>query len=229
MGRGLAVTLACVLIGLAEQATATEPPSGTPDPHAVAVNIERTPVQAWPGYGIYLGNGLVITAAHVVGHALLTQPKVVVEGQRLATAPVKEGSFPDQDLTVLRITDPVPSDLATLHTTLCSDPTHPGEAVVVATPEKVTSSAMEAPEALPPDLRGRYGTSSIKDVYTTGNSGSGVFDADSRCLRGIMSAKIEQHLRLIVNGEHVVRTVGVGKIFVPAADIRAFLAGLPAP
>ena len=44
-----------------------------------------------------------------------------------------------------------------------------------------------------------------------------------------MSSKIEQHLRLIVNGEHVVRTVGLAKHFVPAGDIRTFLQGLPSP
>ena len=32
-----------------------------------AVNIVHTPPQDWTGYGVYLGNGLVLTAAHVVG------------------------------------------------------------------------------------------------------------------------------------------------------------------
>jgi hypothetical protein len=229
MRRSLAGALACLLgCGVARAESAQQTPA-PPDPHAVAVNIERTPVQPWPGYGIYLGDGLVITAAHVVGHALLTQPKVVVAGQRLSAAAIKEGNYPDQDLTVLRITDPVPPALAGQHTVVCSDPPHAGEAVVVSTPERVTTSAMVTPEALPLQYRGRYAASSIKDVYTTGNSGSGVFDADHRCLLGIMSSKIEQQLRLIVNGEHVTRTVGVAKHFVPAADIRAFLAGLPAP
>ena len=30
---------------------------------ALTVHINRTPKQSWPGYGIYLGNGLVLTAA----------------------------------------------------------------------------------------------------------------------------------------------------------------------
>src|SRR5260370_40119508 len=34
-----------------------------------AVNIHRTPMQSWgPGYGIYLVEGLFITAAHVAAH-----------------------------------------------------------------------------------------------------------------------------------------------------------------
>ena len=35
------------------------------DLRAYAVHINRTPAQPWPGYGMYLGNGLVVTAAHV--------------------------------------------------------------------------------------------------------------------------------------------------------------------
>lgn len=199
-----------------------------PSLQAVAVNIQRTPVQSWTGYGIYLGNGLVITAAHVAGHSILTQPRVVVDGHPLPTTTLKEGSYPEDDLTVLRITDPLPADLATRHTAICTNPPHPGEAVTVSTPEKLTTSSVVAPEMLPPNLRATY-TASIKDVYTTGNSGSGVFDSDRQCLLGIMSSKLEEHVRLIVNGEHVTRTVGIAKHFVPAADIHAFLQGLPSP
>jgi len=32
-------------------------------------NIFQQPRQPWPGYGIFLGKGLVLTAAHVVGRA----------------------------------------------------------------------------------------------------------------------------------------------------------------
>src|SRR3984885_11044685 len=35
---------------------------------AFAVHIHRTPQQPWPGYGVYLGNGLILTAAHVAGN-----------------------------------------------------------------------------------------------------------------------------------------------------------------
>ena len=42
-----------------------------------AVNIHRTPVQPWTGNGIYLWNGLFVTAAHVVGAGWMTRPKVV--------------------------------------------------------------------------------------------------------------------------------------------------------
>ena len=56
-----------------------------------------------------------------------------------------------------------------------------------------------------------------------------MFDADSHCLLGIMSSKIEQQLHLIVNGSPAVRTIGLAKHFVPAPDIKAFLARVPHP
>ena len=37
------------------------------DLKAFAVHVNRTPRQSWPGYGIYLGNGLILTASHVPG------------------------------------------------------------------------------------------------------------------------------------------------------------------
>lgn len=37
-----------------------------------AVHIVQNPPQEWTGYGIYLGKGLILTAAHVVGSAAKT-------------------------------------------------------------------------------------------------------------------------------------------------------------
>jgi hypothetical protein len=76
--------------------------------------------------------------------------------------------------------------------------------------------------AIPADLRGRFGTA-IADVATTGNSGSGVFDAVNLCLLGIISRKISvvQHgLRL---GAPVAATRDIAKYFVPAPVIKAFI------
>ncbi|MCW6510374.1 serine protease [Lichenifustis flavocetrariae] len=221
----VARSIRVAMLGVAVTAPAAAETSPAIDVKALAVNVQRTPAQTWPGYGIYLGNGFVVTAAHVAGHGILTQPQVVVAGRALPTSIVKEGSYPDNDLTVLKIADPVPPELAGLHAAICAGAPQPGEAVVVATPEKVTTSAIIAPEVLPPDMRVKF-AASIRDVYSTGNSGSGVFDADRHCLLGIMSSKIEQHLRLIVNGEHVVRTVGLAKHFVPSQAIQTFLGDL---
>jgi hypothetical protein len=53
-----------------------------------AVDIWQDPPQSWgPGRGVYLGKGLVITAAHVVTPVARTKPRVHTAGMELpATA-----------------------------------------------------------------------------------------------------------------------------------------------
>ena len=72
---------------------------------------------------------------------------------------------------------------------LCERAPYAGEAVVVAIPEGTARSRVLPPQAIPAELRDRFGTA-IADVATTGNSGSGVFDAANLCLLGIISRKI---------------------------------------
>jgi hypothetical protein len=106
-------------------------------------------------------------------------------------------------------------------TPLCEHPPYAGERVVVAIPEGTAPSKILPRQAIPADLRGRFGTD-IADVATTGNSGSGVFDAADLCLLGIMSRKIsilQQPLKLGAPA----RTTDIAKYFVPAAEIRAFI------
>ena len=143
-----------------------------------------------PGYGIYLGNGLILTAAHVAGDVAQTKPHVVIAGQDLPAALVKQGSLDSVDLTLLSIDGTkLPVGLQMRRTPLCEHPPYAGERVVVAIPEGTAPSRVLPRQAIPADLRGRFDTT-IADVATTGNSGSGVFDAANLCLLGIMSRKI---------------------------------------
>ena len=192
---------------------------------AYAVNIHRSPTQTWPGYGIYLGNGLFITAAHVVGRAWLTRPKVVIGGQEYPTRVVKEGSLEATDLTLLSIEESLlPMRLRLRKTLLCKQRPWPGEQVVTVVPEGIARSHIMAPERLPLDVR-KFGTV-IADVARTGNSGSGVFDAQKRCLLGIMSRKISQSRTRPDTGK--IEMHDIAKYFVPASEIAAFLpADLP--
>jgi hypothetical protein len=189
---------------------------------ALAVHINRTPQQPWPGYGVYLGNGLILTAAHVAGNFAQTQPHVIVAGQDLPAALVKQGSLEGVDLTLLSIDGTkLPVNLQMRRTPLCGRPPYPGERVVVATPEGTAPSKILPRQAIPADLRERFGTD-IADVASTGNSGSGVFDAADLCLLGIVSRKIsitQQPLKLGAPG----RTTDIAKYFVPAEEIRAFI------
>lgn len=187
---------------------------------AYAVNVHRTPVQSWPGYGIYFGKGLFITAAHVVGRAWLTRPKVVIAGRQYPTRVVKEGSFEGTDLTLLSIEESLlPLRLRLRRNSLCKEPPWPGEQVVTVVPEGVARSYILPPSRLPADVR-KFSTV-IADVAQTGNSGSGVFDAKKRCLLGIMSRKISQARIRPDTGKTEMHDIA--KYFVPASEIAAFL------
>ena len=200
-------------------ARAQSDPSGLT---ALAVHINRTPKQSWPGYGIYLGNGLVLTAAHVAGDVAETKPHVVIAGQDLPATLVKQGSLDSVDLTLLSIDGTkLPVGLQMRRTPLCPHPPFAGERVVVAVPEGTAPSKILPRRAIPADLRGRFDTA-IADVASTGNSGSGVFDASDLCLLGIMSRKISVTLRPLTVGAPA-RTVDIAKYFVPAAQIKAFI------
>jgi len=186
-----------------------------------AVNVHRTPMQTWgPGYGIYLGKGLFITAAHVVGRGWLTRPKVAIDGREYPTSIVKEGDFETTDLTLLSIEQSLlPMRLRLRTNSLCKDPPWPGEEVITIVPEAAVHSHVISPAKLPMDVR-KFSTV-IGDVATTGNSGSGVFDAKNRCLLGIMSRKIS--LSQMKVGAAKPEIHDVAKYFVPASAISAFL------
>src|SRR5580698_1127232 len=210
--------LGCAALTVAFTSTIAQAQSAQSDQSgltALAVHINRTPKQPWPGYGIYLGNGLILTAAHVAGNVVQTKPHVLIAGQDLPATLVKEGSLESVDLTLLSIDGTkLPVGLQMRRTPLCEHPPYAGERVIVAIPEGTAPSRVLPRQAIPADLRGRFDTN-IADVATTGNSGSGVFDAADLCLLGIMSRKIsilQQPLKLGAPA----RTTDIAKYFVPA-------------
>ena len=185
-----------------------------------AVNIVRDPPQEWTGYGIYLGNGLVITAAHVVGRAARTKPSVRIAGIDLAATAIREGWFELQDLTLLLIDEQkLPPSLRMRRMPLCDNPPWVGEPVIVAVPEGTARSRIMSPFLIQASLRARFSTL-ISDVATTGNSGSGVFDATRKCLLGIMSRKIQARP---LGADSEAKPRDVAKYFVPASVIRQFI------
>jgi len=192
---------------------------------AYAVNVHRTPMLTWgsgsgSGYGIYLGRGVFITAAHVAGRSWLTRPKIAIRGKEYPTRTIKEGSFEGTDLTLLAVEESLlPMSLRLRRNSLCSVPPWPGEEVVTIVPEAAVRSRVIAPQRLPPDVR-KFNTV-IGDVANTGNSGSGVFDVRQRCLLGIMSRKISQTRTRPDTGKAEVHDIA--KYFVPASTIAAFM------
>lgn len=215
-------TAAALIAGLALSSSISRAEAEPPDESllAYAVHIHQTPMQSWgPGAGIYLGRGVFITAAHVAGHAWMTRPKIAINDQEFPTQTVKEGSFEGTDLTLLSVDEHLlPMRLRLRSMKLCTSPPFPGEEVVTIVPGAAVRSQVLFPARLPADLR-RFATA-IRDVAHTGNSGSGVFDVRQRCLLGIMSRKLSTS-RKPLGGKPLVEDIG--KYFVPAADIAAFL------
>lgn len=186
-----------------------------------AINVHRTPKQTWgPGYGIYLGRGLFVTAAHVAGHTWLTRPKVVIGGEEFPTSVVKAGDFETIDLTLLRVEEAVlPFRLRLRLNPLCRQPPWPGEPVVTVVPEGTVRSYVLSPKVLPANAR-KFDTV-IRDVPQSGNSGSGVFDANHKCLLGIISRKIS--VKSQQNGEAATEPSDLAKFFVPVSDLVKFM------
>ena len=110
------------------------------DLHVYAVNVVKSPPleKQFVGYGIYLGNGKVITAAHVVGHwPSVTHPHVWIAGLDLPAEVLKIGSLEDTDLALLSIdAAQLPISLRLRRNPLCKNPALVGTTVTVVYPEK---------------------------------------------------------------------------------------------
>ena len=172
------------------------------------------------GAGIYLGKGLVLSVAHVVGGGILNKPKVIIAGQTLTATVVKESPFEQLDLVLLEVNEEgLPVSLRLRRIPLCQGQPWPGEEVVSLSAQGPVRSRVLSPKGLPSGVK-RFSTV-IRDVATTGNSGSGVFDAQRKCLLGIMSRKISQVGVQKATGTKT--TLDIAKYFVPASTIADFM------
>ena len=195
-----------------------------------AVNVVKTPPfeKQFTGYGIYLGHGTVITAAHVVGHwPAITNPRVLVAGLDLPAKVIKEGSFEQTDLALLSVDkERLPVSLRLRRNPLCKEPPKAGENVIVVLSYGTVRSRIMFPQLLPPKYRTSFNTF-IHDVWIAGGSGSGVFHAERKCLLGILSSKIWNYNYRMENGR-IVRdlarnTNDIARHFVPASEITEFI------
>jgi hypothetical protein len=186
-----------------------------------AVDIWQDPPQSWgPGRGVYLGNGLVLTVAHVVGSAARTKPSVRIAGMDLPAKAIKEGNVERVDLTLLSIDEQkLPIYLQMRRMPLCTQNPWPGEPVIVAVPEETARSHVMSPLSLPFSIPRKFSTL-IRDVGTTENSGSGVFDAGNKCLLGIISRKLSVKPN---SKDAKSEEKDIAKYFVPASTIRTFV------
>jgi hypothetical protein len=165
------------------------------------------------GYGVYLGQSAIITAAHVVGHwSLFMNPTIAIAGEKVSAKVMKEGSFPQLDLALLSVADAsLPVSLRLRRDPLCKDVPPTGTEVVVVYPERTVRSRIASAQEIAPQYRRQFGTL----IGEQQGSGSGVFDANKKCLLGIMSAAVTRY--------GYQRRDGRLGYFVPATTIADFL------
>jgi hypothetical protein len=197
--------------------------------YAVNVVHSRPLEEPFIGYGIYLGQGSVITAAHIVGRwpSFISNPRVLIAGQELPAKIIKEGSADTIDIALLSVDEArLPVSLRLRRNPLCKEPPRAGEDVIVVLSYGTVRSRIIFPQLLPPRYRTNFNTF-ISDVPIAGGSGSGVFRAERKCLLGILTSKIWEYNFRRENGR-IVRdlaknTIDIARHFVPAATIAEFI------
>jgi hypothetical protein len=188
-----------------------------------AVHISRTPLHHWSGNGVFLGGGIIITAAHIAASAMSKKPLVEIAGKNLSAEVLRQGDLNDVDLAILSIDESqLPVSLALRRMPPCQEPLWVGEPVIVATPEGVARSYIMSPQLLPPGVPDKLQTV-IPYAPETGNSGSGVFAANKKCLLGIISQKISRDPIRQKNALEIGEMYDVAKYFVPASTIADFI------
>jgi hypothetical protein len=197
--------------------------------YAVNVIHSRPFEKPFIGYGIYLGQRAVITAAHVMGSwpSFISNPRVLIADQELPAKIIKKGSFETTDLALLSIDEKrLPISLRLRRNPLCKRPPHAGENVIVVLSYGTVRSKVILPQLLPRQYRANFDTF-INDVPIAGGSGAGVFRAEGKCLLGILSSKISKYNYRIENGRLVRNlarnTSDIARHFVPASEIAEFL------
>jgi hypothetical protein len=156
--------------------------------YAVGVVNVAPFARPFSGYGVYLGQNALITAAHVVGYwPLFSNPTIVIAGHEVSAKVIKKGSFPQVDLALLVTADlSLPVSLRLRRNPLCKTTPLAGTSVVVVSPDRTERSDVISAETIPPRNRS-YFNSLVNEPHA---SGSGVFDPERKCLLGIMSAAV---------------------------------------
>jgi hypothetical protein len=188
-----------------------------------AVNVVKTAPfeKQFTGFGIYLGQGYVITAAHVVGHwPIFTHPRVLIAGQDLPATIIKEGSFETTDLALLSVEQAaLPMRLRLRRNPRCNGSPAIGSEVINVIPEGTIRARVISPLSIPAQLRKRFDTLIDSEKF----SGSGLFDAEHKCLLGIMSAKVEKYHYQLENVRIRGYVDGYAGYFVSADKIAKFI------
>jgi hypothetical protein len=186
----------------------------------LSVNVVHAalPFRPWfIGYGVFLGDGLIVTAAHVIGRAFfLTPPRVLVAGQDLPAKVISAGTAGNIDLAILAVPqETLPISLRLRRAALCRGRAPAGARVLVAYPEKIAVSQI-VPPRLVLHQAPRFDTF-IDDVES---SGAGVFDSRTKCLLGIVTEKFPKAATPRRRGPLAREAVRYAGYYVPSDEIR---------
>ena len=197
--------------------------------YAVNVVHDRPMKEPFIGQGIYLGKGVIITAAHVLGRwpPFVSNPQVLIAGQKLPAQIIKNGSFETIDLALLSVDEArLPISIQLRRNPLCKNLPTAGENVIVVLTYTTARTRIISPQLLPLKYRANFNTF-ISDIRIAGGSGSGVFDAQRKCLLGIMSSRLWGYHYLIENGRRVRdlarNTIDFARHFISASEIAEFI------
>ena len=193
--------------------SASAEPEGAPMAGALGVQIEKPAgddVHFLHGSGVFLGGGMVLTAAHVVKiNPQDPGATVIMDGWKTA-ARVAAIAPNGLDLALLKI-DPSEISaqrrmLSPVH--LCSPPIGANQPVIVASEGQISFSV-----TIP--VNTGQGITRLGTGYPHGASGGGIFDASKGCLAGIIIIADSGTL----SGQDIKLTE-----FIPATQIAPFLA-----
>jgi hypothetical protein len=187
------------------------------------VRVVKTPPlgKQFTGYGVYIGDGKVLTAAHVIGNwPAITRPRVQGAEFDLPAKVEKIGTTDSIDLALLSLDQSqLPVSLGLRRNPLCKIPAPPGVAAVVVYPERTATTHTLSPQFIAPKYRAKFASL----ITEPQSSGSGVFLPAHRCLLGIISMKIPKFAYRRQSGKILASKAGWAGYYVPATTIRAFL------
>ena len=191
-----------------------------PTPETAGVRVEKAAgdgVHYAQGSGVLIGEGLVLSAAHVLKYNP-QDPKVTVlmAGWRVDGTLVSLGGPDTADLALVKVEHAaMPAALRDVPPVpVCTRNAAINQPMVVAAQGEVGPAMTAGLPAKP--AAGRDWTTLLTPAYHQGASGGGVFDAREGCLAGIIVQEVSGYAA--PNTPFVDMTV-----FVPASEIAAFL------
>ena len=193
--------------------------SGAPSPTETGVLVEKPAGDGKlfsHGSGIFLGDSLVLTAAHVVAvDPRSRRVTVQIDGRLTSGIVVFDGKPQKLDLALIKIDTSVLSNNRRAQPPVPVCAANPGtdQPVAVAAQGAVTDSATISTPITSDGQSGTW-TNLLTTGFHQGNSGGGVFSKAQKCLWGVISYEMGG----TVDGRVIDITA-----FVPASDITRFL------